>query len=138
MDNELEQQRRRKVLSTVVKTKDFRPAAAMVRAEFAARSHPGRASSGNDDHYLVVQLARRQEILTTSLSSADLPGSLNEQAYAAVVADGIGRAGSGAVAARLAISTLADLAQRFGHWHVRIDPIVASEIVEESEWLYQR
>jgi len=97
MDSEFEQQQRRQLLSTGVKTRDFRRAAAMVRADFGARSHRGRAGAENDDHYLVVRLERWQEILMTSLASADLPGGLNEQAYAAVVADGIGRAGSGSL-----------------------------------------
>ena len=107
-------------------------------AEFGARSHRGRVQQENNDHYLVLRLAQHPEILLTSLASVDLPVAFDEHAYAAVVADGIGRAGAGSVAARLAISTLAHLALRFGHWSMRIDPGIASEVLERSEWLYRR
>ena len=138
MDEQVHHAARRRTVSAVLKTDDFKPAAALVRAEFGARSHRGRIVQENDDHYLVVRLDRRQETLLTSLASGDLPARFDEQAYAAVVADGIGRAGSGAVASRLAISTLAHLALRFGQWHMRIDPVIASEVIEQSEWFYRR
>jgi protein phosphatase len=137
-DQEHEDASRRKVISAPVRRDDFRPAAALVRAEFAARSHRGRVQRETDDHYLVVQLAQRLATLVTSLSSVDLPSPFEEYAYAAVVADGIGRAGTGSVSARLAISTLATLALRFGQWNMRIDPRAASEVIERSEWLYSR
>src|SRR5262245_47484833 len=108
MDKQLEDANRRKVLSTPLKAGDFRPASALVRADFGARSHRGRVHQENDDHYLVLRLAQRLDTLLTSLPSVDLLHGFEEHAYGAVVADGIGPAG--AVAARLAISTLAHLA----------------------------
>ena len=54
------------------------------------------------------------------------------------MADGIGPAGAGSVAARLAISTLAHLALRFAQWNMRIDPRIASVVLERSEWLYHQ
>jgi serine/threonine protein phosphatase PrpC len=136
MDKHLEDANRRKVLSTALKAGDFRPAAALVRAEFGARSHRGRVHEENDDHYLVLRLAQHLDTLLTSLPSVDLPHGFEEHAYGAVVADGIGPSGAGSVAARLAISTLAHLALRFGQAQMRIDPRIASEIIERSEWLY--
>jgi len=138
MDKQLEDANRRKVLSTPLKAEDFRPAAALVRADFGARSHRGRAHQENDDHYLVLRLVQHLDTLLTSLPSVDLLHGFEEHAYGAVVADGIGPAGAGSVAARLAISTLAHLALRFGHAQMRIDPRIASEIIERSEWLYRR
>jgi hypothetical protein len=137
-DEERESANRRKLVSAAVRTADFMPAAALVRAEFGARSHRGRVQQENDNHFLVVQLAQRLDTLVTSLSSADLPSPFEEYAYAAVVADGIGRGGTGSVAARLAISTLATLALRFGQWNMRIDPRAASDVIDRSEWLYSR
>src|SRR4051794_5340677 len=49
MDKHLEDANRRKVLSTALKAGDFRPAAALVRAEFGARSHRGRVHKENGD-----------------------------------------------------------------------------------------
>jgi len=136
-DPDLEDARRR-LLSSAVTADRFRPAAALVRAEFAARSHHGRTHQANEDHYLVIRLAQHFEPLLTTLASIDLPGGFEEYAYAAVVADGIGRAGAGSVAARLAISTLAHLALRVGRWDLRIDPGSAEEVIQRSEWLYRQ
>ena len=138
IDQEREDANRRKLVSARVKADDSMPAAALVRAEFGARSHRGRVQPQNDDHYLVVRFGQRFDTLATSLSGADVPSPFEEYAYGAVVADGIGRAGAGSVAARLAISTLATLALRFGQWNMRIDPAAASEVLERSEWLYGR
>jgi len=129
---------RRALFSAPLITDEFKPAAALVQADFAARSHQGRASRENDDHYLVLRLGRYEETLFTSLSSRDVPSRFDEYGYAAVVADGIGGGGAGAMAARLAISTLTDLHRRTGHWDMRIEPEIASEIVNRSEWLYHR
>src|SRR5262245_60369025 len=137
-DKQFEDTNRRKVLSTALKAEDFRPAAALVRAEFAARSHRGRVQQENDDHYLVLRLSQHLDTLVTSLPSVDLLQQFEQHAYAAVVADGIGPAGAGSVAARLAISTLAHLALRFGQGQMRIDPRIAAEVIERSEWLYRR
>ena len=110
MDKKLEDISRRNSVAAPVKGDDFMPAAALVRAEFGARSHRGRVREQNDDHYLILGLRRRADTLMTSLASVDLPAGIDEHAYAAAVADGIGAAGAGSVAARLAISTLAHLA----------------------------
>ena len=134
----LDDTNRRALFSAPLGTDDFTPASALVRADVAARSHQGRASSENDDHYLVLRLGRYEETLFSSLSSRDVPRRLDEYAYAAVIADGIGAGGADAMAARLAISTLADLQLRTGPWEMRIEPDVASEIVDRSRWLYLR
>src|SRR5262245_5746615 len=102
-DKELEDARRRKVVSALLGSDPYKPATAVVRAQFGARSHHGRTQLANDDHYLVLRQNQQLETIVTSLASADLPFGLPEHAYAAVVADGVGRAGAGSVAARLAI-----------------------------------
>lgn len=58
-------------------------------SKFGARSHRGGVHQDNDDHYLVLRLARYQETLLTSLLSVNLRNDFDEYAYAAVVADGI-------------------------------------------------
>jgi serine/threonine protein phosphatase PrpC len=138
LDIEHEHASRRNRVAAPVKGDDFTPAAALVRAEFGARSHRGRVQEENDDHHLVLGLRRRADMLLTSLATVDLPTGVDENAYAAVVADGIGAAGAGSVAARLAISTLAHLAFEFGQWNMRLDPATASEVLERATWLYRR
>jgi PPM family protein phosphatase len=138
MNEQLDAADRRKILSSALGSDDFKPASAIVRASAAARSHRGRAFKENDDHYLVLRLTRSEETLYTSLISGDVPYRFDECAYAAVVADGVGGHGAGAVAARLAISSLAHLELRFGQWSMRVDPETAAEIIDRSKWLYAR
>jgi protein phosphatase len=75
-----------------------------------------------------------QETLISSLAPADLPARFEESAYSILVADGRGRRGAGAKASRVALSTLAHLAIRYGKWHVRVDPETAEEIKEQIEF----
>ncbi len=111
----------------------FQPLSATVQIEIAADCHPGKVKPYNEDNYLVLQLARSQKVVTTSLADIELPGTFNEQAYVMMVADGIGGAGTGSVASRLALSTIAQMAIHFGKWNVRVDPAVAEEIMENIE-----
>src|SRR5262245_6931669 len=112
MDEKFDSALRRVLFSAALHTDEIKPASAVVRADLAARSHRGRVSNENDDHYLVLRLGRSEETLFTSLVDLDIPRRFDEYAYAAVVSDGIGANGAGAVAARLAISTLARLELR--------------------------
>ena len=109
-----------------------------MRVKFGARSHQGSARQRNEDHYLVVRLGRHQETLATSLSGNDVPPRFEEHGYAMLVADGLGEGGSGSVASRVALSTIAHLALHYGKWNVRIDPATASEIFERAEWFYSQ
>jgi PPM family protein phosphatase len=112
------------------------PRSASVRVECGARSHRGASRPHNDDHYLVVRLGRSQETLLTSLSAADVPAPFEEYGYAMLVANGLGEGGTGSVASRVALSTLAHLVLHFGKWNLRVDPRTAAEIVERAEWYY--
>ena len=92
----------------------------------------------NEDHFLVTRFSREQQVLQTSLPFRDVPERFEESAYAMLVADGLGGAGQGAVASRVAISTMAHVAMHFGKWNVRVDPQVAAEILDRVEWFYQQ
>jgi PPM family protein phosphatase len=115
----------------------FEPLSSAVGIEAAAASSCGKARSQNTDHYLVVRFGRLQETMLTSLISADLPPPFEEYAYAMLVADGLDEEGGGARASRLALSTVAHLAIRYGKWNVRIGPDNIAEVVEQSELLYR-
>jgi PPM family protein phosphatase len=129
---------RRRALSPVLGIDDYRPLSATVQVETAGRTHRGKVRAINTDHYLVIRLSRRQETLLSSLPQADLPATFNESGYVMLVADGLGEAGSGAVASRLALSTFAHLAVHFGHWNVRVDARTAADIVDQYEAAYNR
>ena len=112
---------RRRALSPLLGTETFRPSSATARVEIGAQTAVGATRAHNDQHYLALRLGRSQETLTTSLAAPDLPPPFDEYAYALLVADGLGETGSGAVASRIAVSTLAHLALHYGRWNVRID-----------------
>ena len=92
---------RRRALSPILGADDFRPLSASVQVEVAGRTHRGKVRPINPDHYLVIRLSRDQETLLSSLAKADLPQKFREYGYVMLVADGLGEAGSGAVASRL-------------------------------------
>ena len=132
------QQTRRAELSPLLDIEDFRPLSTSVRVTIGARSHPGVLRHSNEDHYLVLRVGRNQETLATSLSRSDVPAAFEESGYAMLVADGLGEGGSGSVASRVALSTIAHLALHYGRWNVRVDAATASEIFERAEWFYSQ
>jgi protein phosphatase len=114
----------------------FPPLSATVHAEFAARSWRSPANDVNSDHYLVARLGRSEETLLTSLPADSITKRFEEQAYGIVVADGVGRAGE--LASRLTVSALLQLALRYGRWQLRVDELVAPEIVERLTHFYRQ
>ena len=137
-DDRAKEIRRRALMSLPFSTQEFRPLSASVTVDTAARSERGMARDSNDDHYLVVRLARSQETLATSLSPADVPAPFQEHGYAMLVADGMGAGGAGSVASRVAISTIAHLALDHGRWNLRVNPDAAMEIMARAEQFYGR
>lgn len=137
-DDKAKDIRRRAAMSLPFTTQEFRPLSASVTVEMAARSERGTAQDTNDDHFLVMRLARSQETLATSLSPADAPAPFQEYGYAMLVADGMGQGGAGSVASRIAISTIAHLALDHGRWNLRVNPDTAMEIMARAEQFYGR
>ena len=127
---------RRAVLSSLVGADDVPPLSASVHVTIAARSHQGAARHRNEDHFLVIRLGREQETLATSLSGRDVPAQFRENGYVMLVADGLGEGGAGAVASRIALSTMAHLMVHHGQWNLRVDPVTADQFFERAEWFY--
>jgi protein phosphatase len=117
---------------------DFPPPSTTVQVTFGAQSHRGRLAPVNEDHYLILRMGRHQETLMTSLPADVMPPRFDEYGYAMVVADGMGRGGSGEAASRLAIATLVYLVRHFGKWELRVDDTVAQEIIARAERLYRQ
>jgi len=128
----------RSVVSQPVEIADFHPLSSALAVEVAAASVCGRLRPHNTDHYLAIRFGRLQETIVTSLAAADLPPRFEEYAYAMLVADGLDESGAGARASRVALSTLAKLAIRYGRWNVRADPETLADIVEQGEVFYRR
>jgi protein phosphatase len=129
---------RRRSLAPVLSTEDYRPLSAMVQVEFGSHSQAGVGRQNNEDHFLILNFSRSQVVVASTLSSDDLPPRFEEHGYAMVVGDGAGKQGSGAVASRIAVSTLAHLMIHHGAWNLRIDAATAESVVRRAEWFYQR
>jgi len=127
----------RGIVSGPLEIAAFQPLSSAAGLDVAAVSSCGKAQSYNTDHYLAVRLGRFQETMITSLAAADLPPRFEEYAYAMLVADGLDGEGGGARASRLALSTLAHLAIRYGQWNVRIGPGTVAEVIEQGEFFYR-
>jgi serine/threonine protein phosphatase PrpC len=128
----------RAVVASPLDLSAFQPLSPTPTIEVAGLSMCGQLQHDNTDHFLAIRLGRLQETVATSLSAGDLPPRFEEYAYAMLVADGLGGHGTGARASRLALSTLAHLAIRYGKWNVRIGADTAADIVEQSEFFYRQ
>jgi protein phosphatase len=68
----------------------------------------------------------------TSLPDESIQKRFDESAYGMVVADGIGLAGGGEPASRLALETLMHLTLQFGKWNLRINAPIAEEVMDRA------
>ena len=51
------------ISQSALRTDKPKPPSTYVRAEFAALSHPGMVRDRNEDHFLVFQIGRKQQVL---------------------------------------------------------------------------
>jgi protein phosphatase len=104
---------------------------ARVQVDIAAQSHQGLARTTNEDHYLVMRFGRALEPLQTSLPLSLVPARSQEVGYGLLVADGVGGAVAGEMAARLALSTLLGLMLHTPDW-------ILSETAEDTQRVIER
>ena len=128
----------RAAISRPLDIEPFKPISAAIGLELAAASVCGTLRPYNTDHYLAVRIGRLQETLVTSLAEADLPPRFEEYAYALLVADGLGEQWAGSRASRVALSALAHMTIRYGHWNVRVGPETPADIAERGEFFYRQ
>ena len=106
---------------------------ALLRVDLGALSHPGKVRVRNEDHYLALRLYRSRETLATNLPEGDLPARTDQQGYVLVVADGIGGRSGGEHASRRAIGALIEIASRIPDWTLKLDDVLASELMQRAE-----
>lgn len=114
----------------------FPPLSATVNVEIGAASRQGTAQPSNTDHFVVCRLGRSQETLITNLPGDAVARRFDEHAYGMIVADGMGEAGE--LASALVLAGLQQLALRFGRWNVRVDEMLAPEIIERITHFYRQ
>ncbi len=105
----------------------------LLRVDVGALSHPGKVRVRNEDHYLALRLYRSRETLATNLPEGDLPPRADQTGYVLVVADGIGGRSGGEHASRRAIGALIEIATRIPDWILRVDDILAGELMQRAE-----
>jgi PPM family protein phosphatase len=115
--------------------RDSPPPSVGAHVEFGAQSQCSPLRTVNGDHYLILRMGRYQETLISSLPERHTPRRFDEFAYGMVLADGMGR--SGEMASRLAISTLVHLVVNFGKWNLRIDDLIAEEVMDRAARFYR-
>jgi serine/threonine protein phosphatase PrpC len=102
-----------------------------VQVEFGAMSHPGKVRPGNEDHYSIVRLRRSLSVLTTNLPEGQLAPQVDEDAYAMIVADGMGGAAGGAQASMQAIRVGVELMLHDIKWTMKLNEREERELVEK-------
>jgi protein phosphatase len=104
--------------------------APLVRVKFGAANHRGRVRSNNEDHYLISRISRSFGVLMSNLPDGELPGQVEDAAYAMVVADGMGGLAAGEQASRLAIRTGVRLVLESPKWSLSLDDREIQELMD--------
>jgi protein phosphatase len=120
-----------------VSTPTREPATTSVKVRFGAISHEGKVRTRNEDHYMVARVRRTLNVLANNLPREELPDFIGEDAYAMVVADGMGGMNAGDVASMLAISTGVKLADKSVKWGFKINEKEARDLLTRMSAYFQ-
>jgi protein phosphatase len=115
-------------LTTVTKMPK-EPPTTSVQVRFGALSHTGKVREKNEDHYMVARVRRTLNVLSHNLPQGAMREHIGEDAYAMVVADGMGGMNAGEVASMLAISTGVRLADKSVKWGFKINEREARDLL---------
>lgn len=107
-----------------------------VQVDIAGKSDRGRVRETNEDHFAAVRRRRARTLLASNLPK-EFPRESVEDAYALVVADGLGGSACGELASLLALCVGWDLGAREIKWPYKVGPGEMPEILEKLE-LYPR
>jgi protein phosphatase len=113
------------------------PATTSVKVRFGAVSHPGNVRQRNEDHYMVARVRRTLNVLAHNVPKEEMPDYVAEDAYAMVVADGMGGMNAGDVASMLAISTGVKLVEKSVKWGFKINEKEARELLARMSMYFR-
>jgi PPM family protein phosphatase len=105
------------------------PSTLSIKVSFGAVSDAGKVRQRNEDHYMVARVRRTFNVLAHNLPKEEMPDFIGEDAYAMVVADGMGGMNAGDVASMLAISTGVKLADKSVKWGFKINEKEARDLL---------
>jgi protein phosphatase len=100
--------------------------------DFGAASHTGLKRTENQDHYIILRRVRTQQLLLTNMPTEELTMP-SDEAFGMAVADGMGGAGRGELASRLAIREAWELAGRATSWVMKLRDLNSNELTERVE-----
>ncbi len=115
---------------SVLDNSEPKPPSSLLSVRFGAVSHTGKVRSHNEDHFLVSQVSRNQDVLLTNVPEDQLPDQVGDDAYSMIVADGMGGMAAGEVASRMAITTGVKLFQKSPKWGFKVNKREAHELFE--------
>jgi serine/threonine protein phosphatase PrpC len=98
--------------------------------DFGAASHVGLRRPNNEDHFAIVQRTRARKILMTNVEMGGLTLP-EDDAYAMIVADGMGGSQSGEVASELVLRVGWELAGSAPFWVMKYNPRLIEKIREK-------
>ena len=104
----------------------------------AALSDKGKVREHNEDHFFVARGGRHLATLLTNIPSSDVPTRFEETGYMMIVADGMGGNAGGAVASRMAISTLINIVLHMPDWILRLDEEHAQKVMDRAAERYRK
>ncbi|MDG2014302.1 MAG: protein phosphatase 2C domain-containing protein, partial [Pirellulaceae bacterium] len=91
----------------------------------------------NEDHFVIMKRSRSSEILDSNLPSIELQNGRDE-AYALVVADGIGGAELGDVASKLALETAIEASEMATSWLMKFRDFDAQRVQDRVDAYIER
>ncbi len=106
------------------------PLSSLVRVDIAARTDIGKVRATNDDHVVVGRYGRYLDVFFSSLPEGELPVRSDDVAYGMIIADGMGGASGGEIAARIAVRTLVNLVLNTPDWIMRFDVVQSQRLME--------
>lgn len=105
---------------------------ASVGVTYGGATHVGNVRDNNEDHFSVIHRLRSQHFLLTNLARENLP-AFRDEAYAFVVADGLGGAAAGELASRLVMEEAWELSAQASSWVMKFHDLSAQQIRERLD-----
>jgi len=103
-----------------------------IAVSYGGATHVGNVRENNEDHFAVIHRFRSQHLLLTNLPRENLP-NFRDEAYAFIVADGLGGAAAGELASRLVMEEAWELSAQATSWVMKFHDATSQQLRERLE-----